>query len=60
MVELKVGDRVKVEDVYGNQHKGIVYNINNCRPDNMRYAIDLDEYKDDLVFVSLEQLTKDE
>lgn len=42
----EVGDRVIV---FGKYH-GVIININLYRPSDMKYAIDIDEYKDDVVF----------
>ena len=42
----KIGDRVVV---FGKYH-GVIINISLYRPSDMKYAIDLDEYTDDVVF----------
>ena len=52
----KVGDRVIV---LGKFH-GRIVNINDYREPSMKYCIDLDEYKDDYVFVGEKELTVEE
>lgn len=42
----EIGDRVIV---FGKYH-GEIINISLYRPSNEKYAIDLDEYKDDFIF----------
>ena len=42
----EIGDRVIV---FGKYH-GVIININLYRPSDMKYAIDIDEYKADVVF----------
>ena len=52
----KIGDRVIV---FGKYH-GVIININLYRPRDMKYAIDLDEYKADLVFAGNSDLEVEE
>lgn len=55
---MKVGDRVLVMDNNHIYHKGTIYNINKFREPSMRYAIDLDDYDEDLIFVGLGRIKK--
>ena len=50
---MKVGDRVLVNDKY----LGTIVNISDYREPEFKYAIDLDCYKDDLVFVGDANIT---
>lgn len=52
----KIGDRVIV---FGKYH-GVIINISSYRPSDMKYAIDLDEYKADVVFVGDSDLEEEE
>ena len=59
--EFKVGDRIIIHLESGD-YKGTVHNVSNYRPPEEMYAIDLDDYKDDYVFVGgnmLEELKDD-
>lgn len=56
----KVGQRVQVRDADGNWHKATVYNVNFYRPPDMRYALDVDGYTKDYVFVGESQLKESE
>lgn len=46
----KVGDRVLVK-IGGTKIPGTIVNINDYREPFMKYAIDLDDYKVDYIFV---------
>lgn len=52
----KIGDRVIVFGKY----QGVIINISRYRPSDMKYAIDLDEYKDDVVFAGHSDLEVEE
>ena len=52
----KIGDRVIVSGKY----HGVIININLYRPSDMKYAVDLDEYKADLVFAGNSDLEIEE
>ena len=52
----KVGDRVIVLAKF----HGSIVNISDYREPSMKYCIDLDEYKDDYVFVGEKELTAEE
>lgn len=57
--ELKVMDRVGILNADGNQiAKGTIININEFREPSMMYAIDVDNYKEDVVFCGESQLVK--
>ncbi len=56
--DLKVGDRVVVTDALGHQFEGEIVSINDYRPPNMRYAVDIGEYADDYVFVGDSRIRK--
>lgn len=53
---IEVNDRVIVTDESGKEWFGTVVNISEYRPPEMKYAVDLDEYKDDFVFVGEEKI----
>ena len=53
--EFKVGDRVVVRLESGD-YKGTVHNVSDYRPPEEKYAVDLDEYKEDYVFVGSDML----
>lgn len=56
---LEVKDRVNILNADGDViGKGMIYNINEFRPPNMTYAVDVDEYDDDLLFFGENQLVK--
>lgn len=52
----EIGDIVTVFGKY----RGEIINISSYRPSNEKYAIDLDEYKDDLVFAGDLDIRKEE
>ena len=55
--ELEVHDRVSIIDASGNiLANGTVYNVNHFREPSMVYAIDVDGYSDDVVFLGRERL----
>lgn len=56
----KVRDRVVVIDGGGREFHGEIANISEYREPNLRYAIDLDDYKDDYVFVPECQLREEQ
>lgn len=56
---IAVRDRVIITDDSENEHTGTVVNISDYREPSMRYAVDLDDYKDDFVFVSDERIRKE-
>lgn len=60
MEEYKARDRVRVRDTFGNWHSGTVVNVSDYREPSMKYAVDLDDYKEDLVFVPASALVKEE
>lgn len=49
---MKVGDRVLICGTF----KGTIINISDYREPALKYAVDVDNYKDDLVFVSEQAL----
>lgn len=51
----KVGDRVLVK-IKGTKMPGTIVNINDYREPCMKYAIDLDDYKVDYIFVGENEL----
>lgn len=54
---VKVGDMVIASDLNGVQFKGKIININEYRPPEVKYALDIDGF-DDIVFVGDEQIIK--
>ena len=40
--KFKVRERVEIRDINGNWHKATVYNVNEYRPPEMMYAVDVD------------------
>lgn len=53
-------DRVIVHDITGNPvSSGTILSINEFREPSMKYAVSIDIYTDDVVFVSEEQLKKE-
>ena len=52
----KIGDRVIVFEKY----RGEIINISAYRPRNEKYAIDLDEYKDDVIFAGDSDIREEE
>lgn len=52
----EIGDRVVV---FGKYH-GEIINISLYRPSNEKYAIDLDKYKDDVIFAGDSDLEVEE
>lgn len=54
-----INDRVVVKDSLGNEHHGSIINISNYREPCMKFAIDLDDYKDDYMFVGEQQMRKE-
>ena len=49
----KVSDRVLVLGKY----KGAIYNVNDYRPPEMKYAVDIDDYPDNPVFLGDKHMT---
>lgn len=56
MSEIKVRDRVIVTDGKGKEWHGAVANISAYREPSMKYAVWLDEYDADYVFVGDESI----
>lgn len=57
MPDIKVGDRVIVINNEGNvAGEGTVININDYRDPDTKYAIDADFYKEDYLFVGINNL----
>lgn len=54
MISFKVGDSVLVKGKY----KGKIANVNEFREPSMKFAVDLEVYKKDVVFVGEEDLKK--
>ena len=50
--EFKVGDRV----ICCGKYHGKVVNVNLYREPSLRYAVDVDRYKDDVVFYAEDEL----
>lgn len=50
---MKVGDRVWVNKV----HRGTIANVSDYRPPSMKYAVDLDNYEGDYIFVGEDALS---
>lgn len=59
MSEIKVRDRVIVADGKGKEWHGTVANISDYREPSMKYAVWLDEYDADYVFVGDESIRKE-
>lgn len=59
MGEFKPRDRVLV-NIYGILYPGTVVNVSDYREPSMKYAVDLDAYKDDLMFVPESALIKED
>lgn len=58
-MELKVGDRVEIIGKNGVAvAKGTIYNINEFRESSMKYAVNVDGYKEDVLFFGESQLVK--
>ena len=61
MEELKIRDNVEINhpllDGLGRPLVGVIYNINDYRPPEHRYAVDVDGFNDCL-FLGREHLTK--
>lgn len=57
-MEVKVRDKVIVKDFHGNEWNGVVVNISYYREPDMKYAIALEKYTDDYVFVGDSQIVK--
>ena len=61
MEELKIRDKVEINhpflDGLDKPLVGVIYNINDYRPPEHRYAVDVDGF-DDYLFLSREHLTK--
>jgi len=58
-LELKVGDRVEIIGKNGVAvAKGTIYNINEFRESSMKYAVNVDGYKEDVLFFGESQLVK--
>ena len=61
MEELKIRDNVEINhpllDGLDRPLVGVIYNINDCRPPEHRYAVDVDGFNDCL-FLGREHLTK--
>lgn len=55
-MKFKVGQRVIVTTINGRKLPGKIINVNNFREPGTEFAVDLDEYKDDFVFVGLDDL----
>ena len=59
MSNFNVGDRVEVfDEKHGKIGKGTIVNINKFREPDMMYAIDLNHFKEDYIFVGKENLVK--
>lgn len=57
-MELKVKDKVSIVNSDGNEiAKGTIYNINDFREPNLKYAVDVDGYSD-VLFFGEDQLSK--
>lgn len=56
MTEIKVRDRVIVTDSKGKEWHGAVANISDYREPSMKYAVWLDGYNTDYVFVGDESI----
>lgn len=50
---MKVGDRVLVNKA----HRGTIANVSDYRPPSMKYAVDLDNYDGDYIFVGEDALS---
>jgi|GEM_PF-2066677 len=60
-MDLKVRDRVIVLDSVGSPlGVGTIVNINNFREPSHKYAVNVDGYSEDVLFVGLNQLVKQE
>ena len=61
MEELKIQDKVEIRhplfDGLDKPLVGVIYNINDYRPPEHRYAVDVDGF-DDCLFLGREHLTK--
>ena len=49
---------MSIRDMNGKIWNGTIININFYRPDDMQYAVDLDEYKEDYIFVGEKDLER--
>lgn len=58
---LQIGNRVTIIDTHGNPlGQGTIFNINNYREPSLKYAVDLDGYTEDLMFLGENLLVKNE
>lgn len=58
-MELKIKDRVIIIDSKGNPvTKGTIININDFREPSQKYAVDVDNYEEDVLFYGDSQLIK--
>lgn len=58
-MELKVRDSVTIIDKNGNPvAEGIIIGINDFREPSMKYAVDVEGYDDDILFLGESQLVK--
>lgn len=57
--ELKVKDKVEILNINGDKvAEGTIVNINDFREPSMKYAVDVDGYKEDVLFFGEERLVK--
>ena len=59
MESYKVKDRVRIRDAVGSWHSGTIVNISDYREPSMKYAVALDDYAADYVFVPEYALQKE-
>lgn len=57
-MKAKVNDKVVVKDFQGKEWNGVVVNVSDYREPDLKYAIALDDYTDDYVFVGDKQIVK--
>lgn len=60
-MQLKVRDRVWIVNTDGSRiAQGRIVNVNDFREPSMKYAVDVDEYLEDVLFFSEDKLIKQE
>lgn len=58
-MDIKVMDRVVITANNGQKFHGRVANINDFREPSMKYAVDVDGYDEDVVFVGEDRIEKE-